>query len=110
MGEQARLVRPQQERGQLPGAVQPARLLHQLRGARLGPHLLNEKYPTKRDVLDYGNYFFVKGKTSPIYDYNVRTYQGNLLTQLGPLYEALNGKPDNPNAPVNPITNPEVQC
>ena len=80
----------------------------EVRGAAL--RLLIEKYGTKRDTLDYGNYFFVKGKTSPIYDYNARTYQGNLLTQLGPLYKALNGKPDNQNAPVNPITNPEVQC
>jgi hypothetical protein len=73
---------------------------------------LNVKYPAdKRDVLDDGSLFFVKvnGKMLPFYDYNVRTYQGNLLTQLRPLYKALNGKPDNPSEPVSP-TNMIVHC
>ena len=72
----------------------------EVRGTAL--NLLNEKYGKKRDTLDYGNYFFEKGKPFPIYDYNARTYQGNLLTELAPLYTALNGKPDNQNAPAGP--------
>ena len=70
------------------------------------------KFPSdKRDVLDDGNLFFVKvnGRMLPFYDYNVRTYQGNLLTQLYPLKRALDGKPDNPRLPVSP-TNMIVHC
>ena len=54
-----------------------------VRGSAL--KLLIKKYGKKQDTLDYGNYFFNKGKPFPTYDYNVRTYQGNLLTQLDPL-------------------------
>ena len=72
----------------------------EVRGTAL--NLLNKTFGKKRDTLDYGNYFFVNGKPNPVYDYNARTYQGNLLTQLAPLYTALNGKPDNQNAPAGP--------
>ncbi len=81
-----------------------------VRGTAL--NFLNVKFPAdKRDVLDDGNLFFVKvnGRMLPFYDYNVRTYQGNLLTQLKPLKRALNGKPDNPSQPVSP-TNMIVHC
>jgi hypothetical protein len=80
----------------------------EVRGTAL--KLLNDKFPgKKRDTLDYGNYFFIKGKTLPEYDYNARTYQGNLLKEMGPLYTALNGKPDNQNAPAGPA-NLIVHC
>jgi hypothetical protein len=72
----------------------------EVRGTAL--NLLNKTFGKKRDTLDYGNYFFLNGKPNPVYDYNARTYQGNLLTQLAPLYTALNGKPDNQNAPAGP--------
>jgi len=73
----------------------------EVRGTAL--KLLNNKFSgRKRDTLDYGNYFFKQGNPNPIYDYNARTYQGNLLNELGPLYTALNGKPDNQNAPAGP--------
>jgi hypothetical protein len=82
-----------------------------VRGTAL--NYLNIKFPgDKRDVLDYGNIFFFKnkqGKLAPEFDYNVRTYQGNLLNYLQPLYNTLNGKPDNWNAPVSP-TNQIVHC
>jgi hypothetical protein len=65
----------------------------------------------KRDVLDDGSLFFVKvnGRMLPFYDYNVRTYQANLLTQLHPLKLALNGKPNDPSQPVSPA-NMIVHC
>ena len=81
-----------------------------VRGTAL--NFLNVKFPCdKRDVLDEGNLFFVKvnGRMLPFYDYNVRTYQGNLLTQLHPLYRALNGKPDNPKRRSSPA-NMIVHC
>jgi hypothetical protein len=79
-----------------------------VRGAALS--LLNEKFPgKKRATLDYGNYFFVPGKKLPFYDYNVRTYQGNLLGELHPLYIALNGKPNDQGKPVGPA-NMIVHC
>lgn len=81
-----------------------------VRGTAL--NYLNLKIPAdKRNVLDYGNIFFVmiKGKLEPEFDYNVRTYQANLLNELQPLYKALNGKPDNWNAPVSPA-NQIVHC
>ena len=54
---------------------------------------LDLHYPSnKRDTLDYGNYFFLPGQLDPTFDYNVRTFQGNLLTQWKPLYAALNNK------------------
>ena len=66
----------------------------------------------RQDVLDYGNVFFVKvkGKLQPQFDYNVRTYQGNLLSHVRGLYDTLNGKPDNRSEPANPTSNPIVQC
>jgi hypothetical protein len=71
---------------------------------------LNVTFPGgKRHTLDYGNYFFVPGKKLPFYDYNVRVYQGNLLTQLNPLYNALNGKPNEQGKPVGP-DNMIVHC
>jgi len=79
----------------------------EVRGTAL--NLLNKKFGKRRDTLDYGSYFFEPGKTLPIYDYNARTYGGNLLTELAPLYQALNGKPDNQNAPVTP-SNLIVHC
>ena len=54
-----------------------------VRGSAL--NYLNVKIPSdKRDILDYGNFFFVKGngRKLPFYDYNVRTYQGNLLSHM----------------------------
>jgi hypothetical protein len=72
---------------------------------------LNNRIP-KHDVLDYGNVFSVevKGKLTPEFDYNVRTYQGNLLSHMRGLYDKLQGKPDNQNEPANPSTNPIVNC
>jgi hypothetical protein len=79
-----------------------------VRGSALS--LLNEKFPgKKRNTLDYGNYFFVPGKKLPFYDYNVRTYQGNLLGELKPLRDALNGKPNEQGKPVGP-DNMIVHC
>jgi hypothetical protein len=75
---------------------------------------LNNRIPSdKRDVLDYGNIFLVKapdGKLTPQFDYNVRTYQGNLLSHIRGLYDKLQGKPENQAEPVNLSTNPIVQC
>ena len=73
---------------------------------------LNNRIPN-RDVLDYGNIFLVKaadGKLTPQFDYNVRTYQGNLLSHMKALYDKLEGTPENAALPVNPITNPKIQC
>jgi hypothetical protein len=67
----------------------------------------------KHNILDYGSVFIVKapdGKLTPQFDYNVRTYQGNLLSHMRGLYEKLQGKPDNQNEPANPSTNPIVNC
>jgi len=61
-------------------------------------------------VLDYGNEFYVSGNPTPQYDYNVRTYQGNLLSHMKALYDKLEGQPENAALPVNPITNPKIQC
>jgi hypothetical protein len=72
-----------------------------VRGSAL--NWLDLQYPSnKRDTLDYGNYFFLPGQLDPTFDYNVRTFQGNLLTQWKPLRAALNGLPDNPAKPVGP--------
>jgi len=72
---------------------------------------LNNRIP-KHDVLDYGNVFSVevKGKLTPEFDYNVRTYQGNLLSHMRGLYDKLQGKPENQSEPANPTSNPIVQC
>jgi hypothetical protein len=79
-----------------------------VRGSAL--NYLNVKIPAdKRATLDYGNYFFVPGKKLPFFDYNVRVYQHNLLSELQPIYKALNGKPVDWNAPVSP-TNMIVHC
>ena len=68
------------------------------------------KYPSdKRDSLNYGNYFFLPGAVTPTYDYQVRTYQGNVLTQLSALKAALNERPDNQDKPASP-DNPIVVC
>jgi hypothetical protein len=73
----------------------------EVRGSAL--NWLDQQYPgNKRDRLDYGNYFFAPGQLDPTFDYNVRTYQGNLLTQWQPLRAALNGLPDDPAKPVGP--------
>jgi hypothetical protein len=77
-----------------------------VRGSALD--LLNKKF-RRRATLDYGNSFYVPGKKFPFYDYNVRTYQGNLLNELNPLYDALNGKPEDQGKPVGP-TNMIVHC
>jgi len=77
-----------------------------VRGSALD--LLNKAF-RKKDTLDYGNYFFNPGQKLPTYDYNIRTFQGNLLTQLNPLYQALNGKPNDQSAPVSPA-NMIVHC
>jgi hypothetical protein len=77
-----------------------------VRGSALD--LLNKAFK-KKDTLDYGNYFFNPGQKLPTYDYNIRTFQGNLLTQLNPLYKALNGKPNDQSAPVSPA-NMIVHC
>ena len=47
---------------------------------------------------------------NPQFDYNVRTYQGNLLSHMKALYDKLEGTPENAALPVNPITNPKIQC
>ncbi|HEX4089870.1 MAG TPA: hypothetical protein VHZ33_14240 [Trebonia sp.] len=79
-----------------------------VRGSAL--NWLNLQIPgNRRDVLDYGNYFFTRGAQLPTYAYNIRTYQGNLLTQLHPLKVALNGLPDNQNLPAGP-DNMIVDC
>ena len=73
---------------------------------------LNNRIPN-RAVLDYGNIFLAKaadGKLTPQFDYNVRTYQGNLLSHMRGLYDKLEGTPENAALPVNPITNPKIQC
>jgi hypothetical protein len=82
-----------------------------VRGSAL--KLLNAAFK-KKNTLDYGSYFFNPGSKTPTYDYNIRTFQGNLLTQLNPpqtnpLYVALNGKPNDQSAPVSP-TNMIVHC
>jgi hypothetical protein len=79
------------------------------RGAALN-WLNSNKYPSdKRDSLNYGNYFFLPGSPLPTYDYQVRTYQGNVLAQLPALKAALNGLPDNQDEPASP-NNPIVVC
>jgi len=81
-----------------------------VRGSAL--NYVNDKIPAdKRDVLDDGSLFYVKvkGKTVPFYDYNIRTYQANLLNELKPIYDTLNGKPNNWNEPVSP-SNMIVNC
>jgi hypothetical protein len=73
---------------------------------------LNNRIPN-RAILDYGNIFLAKaadGKLTPQFDYNVRTYQGNLLSHMRGLYDKLEGTPENAALPVNPITNPKIQC
>ena len=78
------------------------------RGAAL--NWLNARYPYPKDSrLDYGNYFFLPGATTPTYDYDVRVYQANLLTQLDPLYKALNKLPDDQSKPLS-ADNPTVDC
>jgi hypothetical protein len=62
----------------------------------------------KRDTLDYGSVVLVKG--TPQFDYNIRTYQGNLLSHMRGLYDKLQGKPENQSEPANPTSNPIVQC
>jgi hypothetical protein len=82
----------------------------EVRGSAL--NYLKNRIP-KHDVLDYGSVFIVKapdGKLTPQFDYNVRTYQGNLLSHMRGLYEKLQGKPDNQSEPANPSTNPIVNC
>jgi hypothetical protein len=59
--------------------------------------------------LNYGNYFFVPPAVTPTFDYQVRIYQANILTQLPALNTALNKKPENQNAPVS-VQNPKVVC
>ena len=71
---------------------------------------LQNKYPSdKVGRLNYGNYFFVPPAVTPTWDYQARTYQGNILTQLPALKAALNNLPDNQNAPVS-ADNPIVHC
>jgi hypothetical protein len=71
--------------------------------------LLQEMYKGKTADLDYGNYFFVPNDPNPTYDYEARTYQGNILTQLPALYKALNYKGADPTKPVS-ATNAKVYC
>jgi len=66
-------------------------------------------YKGKYDKLDYGNYFFLPGQQDPTYDYQARTYQGNILAQLPALYTALNKKPEDQFKPVS-VDNPTVYC
>jgi hypothetical protein len=51
------------------------------------------------------------GVTEPvvIWNYALRVYQGNLLAEMPLLYQALNKKPPNVNAPVGPLNEP-VNC
>ena len=71
--------------------------------------LLQEMYKGKTADLDYGNYFFVPNDPNPTYDYEARTYQGNILTQLKALDKALNYKGADPTKPVS-ATNAKVYC
>jgi hypothetical protein len=70
---------------------------------------LQNMYKGKYDRLDYGNYFFVPNNANPVFDYEARTYQGNILTQLPALYQALNKKGADSTKPVS-ATNAEVYC
>jgi hypothetical protein len=70
---------------------------------------LGNIYTGRTDHLEYGNYFFVPGNPNPIYDYQARTYQGNILTQLPALYAALEKKGADPTKPVT-LANPAVSC
>jgi hypothetical protein len=79
----------------------------QARGSALS--WLQEQYPDMYSRLNYGNYFFVPPAVTPTWDYQVRIYQGNILTQLPGLYTLLNKLPENQNAPVS-ANNPEVLC
>jgi hypothetical protein len=79
----------------------------QPRGSALA--LLQQMYKGKYDKLDYGNYFFLPGQQDPTYDYQARTYQGNILAQLPALYTALNKKPEDQFKPVS-VDNPTVYC
>jgi hypothetical protein len=77
------------------------------RGAAL--RWLENQYKNKNDSLNYGNYFFLPGAVKPTYDYQVRTYQGNVLSQLYALKTTLNGTPTTPGEPIGP-DNPAVVC
>ena len=70
---------------------------------------LQNQYPDMYGRLNYGNYFFVPKAVTPTWDYQVRTYQGNILTQLPALYTQLNELPENQNKPVS-VGNPKVKC
>jgi hypothetical protein len=81
----------------------------QARGAAL-TWLESHGFPNdRRDTLDYGSYSFSPDAKDPTYDYDVRTYQGNVLAKLPALYAALNKLPENQNKPVGP-DNPTVLC
>ena len=79
----------------------------QPRGTAL--RLLQDMYKGRTDDMDYGNYFFVSNSQTPTYDYEARTYQGNVLTQLPALNKALNYKGADPTKPVS-ANNAKVYC
>jgi hypothetical protein len=79
----------------------------QARGSALS--WLQNQYPGMYGRLNYGNYFFVPPAVTPTWDYQVRIYQGNILTQLPALNNLLNKHPENQNAPVS-ANNPVVNC
>jgi hypothetical protein len=79
----------------------------QARGTALS--WLQDQYPDMYGRLNYGNYFFVPPAVTPTWDYQVRTYQGNILAQLPALNTTLNELPENQNAPVSAL-NPKVVC
>ena len=80
----------------------------EVRGSAL--QLLKAHYPSdEQETLDYGNYFFVPDNPNLFYDYNARTYPGNILTQLPVIKKALNDLPVNQNAPIS-AANPKVGC
>ena len=80
----------------------------QPRGAAL--NWLDTQFPPdKINRLDYGNYFFLPQHTTPTWDYDVRVYQGNILTELPGVATALHGSPTTPGEPIGPH-NPAVVC
>jgi len=70
---------------------------------------LQSRYPGRYARLNYGSYFFVPPAVTPTWDYQVRTYQGNILTQLPALDKALNGTPTTPGKPIG-RDNLAVKC
>jgi hypothetical protein len=74
-------------------------------------NMLNNLYAQKEIHLGTGGYFVTpadKG-TQVTWNYDIRVYPGNLLTELPLLYQKLNHNPPNVNLPVGP-QNLRVKC